>query len=398
MFQKYYPKKPRMGIKLNRRKFFSLAGAGSAIIAAGPVSLFADYQDKPDMKPSTNVIDALKVARNGNSMPGKYPGKVVLVKNNNSVINNEPVEAEAYTMLSEAITDLTGYKNVREAWLTFVQPGEKIGLKVNPIGGKLLSTSHAVVKSVIRQLKESGIALNDIIIWDRRDMELKEAGFSQVNYPGIVIKGTEVQDENGSFMNKNGRYYSEDNIDREWYYWADVEGVYDAETMPYMINGGKYSFFSKIVTREVDKIINIPILKNAGNSITNAMKNLAFGSISNTGRLHEKLWNETCAEVCAFSPLRDKVVLNITDGLRGCFNGGPGANPQFICNYNTLLVSSDPVAMDRIAYDIIAERRIAEGLLKSPAPGTLTFLSMASSLGLGISDKNLIDLRVHEMI
>ena len=48
----------------------------------------------------------------------------------------------------------------------------------------------------------------------------------------------------------------------------------------------------------------IPILKNAGGSITNAMKNPAFGSVSNTGRLHTQLWNETCAEVCAFAPLR----------------------------------------------------------------------------------------------
>ena len=118
-------------------------------------------------------------------------------------------------------------------------------------------------------------------------------------------------------------------IDREWYYWADVEGDYDEYTIPYMVNGGEYSYYSKIVTQEVDKIINIPILKNAGATVTNAMKNLAYGVISNTGRLHAKLWAETCAEVCAFAPVRDKVVLNITDGLKGCFNGGPGANPQF---------------------------------------------------------------------
>ena len=129
--------------------------------------------------------------------------------------------------------------------------------------------------------------------------------------------GTELQDENGSFYDKDGKLYGERNIDKEWFYWADVDGEYDSETMPYMINGGKYSYFTRIVTRDLDKIINIPILKNAGGSITNAMKNLAYGSVSNTGRLHAKLWNETCAEVCAFAPLRDKVVLNICDGLTG---------------------------------------------------------------------------------
>jgi hypothetical protein len=126
------------------------------------------------------------------------------------------------------------------------------------------------------------------------------------------------------------------------------------------------------------------------------MKNLAFGVISNTGRLHAQLWNETCAEVCAFAPVRDKVVLNITDGLRGCFNGGPGANPQFICNYNTLLAGSDPVAMDRIAYDIIADKRIAEGIMKTPNPAVLTFLKMASDLGLGISEREKIELQTFD--
>jgi uncharacterized protein (DUF362 family) len=228
-------------------------------------------------------------------------------------------------------------------------------------------------------------------------MELKDVGFTSENYPGIKITGTEQQDENGSFVDKEGKLYGERNIDREWYYWADVEGEYDAETMPYMVNTGKFSYFTKIITKEVDKIINIPILKNAGGSITNALKNLAFGSVSNTGRLHAGLWNDTCAEVCAFSPLRDKVVLNISDGLRGCFNGGPAANAQFICNYNTLLASSDPVAMDRVGYDIIAEKRIAEGIQKKAAPESLTFLAMATALGLGISDKSKIDLKMFDI-
>lgn len=382
---------------LARRRFLALLGSGSAVIAAHPAFAFASDSFQSTGKPATNISDALKTPVNKNSMPGKYPGKVVMVKNNKSVVNDEPVESAAYLMLSRAMLELTGKENLKDAWRTFVNPGEKIGLKVNTVAGKLLYTSHAVVKSVVKQLTESGISPMDIIIWDRRDMELKETGFTSDNYPGISVKGTECQDENGSFFDENGKLYGEGNIDKSWYYWADVEGGYDSETMPYMINGGKFSYFTKIVTREVDKIINLPVLKNAGGSITNAMKNLAFGSVSNTGRLHEKLWDETCAQVCAFPPIRDKTVLNICDGLRGCFNGGPAANPQFICNYNTLLVSSDPVAIDRIGYDIIAEKRIAEGLQKKPTPESLKFLTIASELGLGISDRDKINLKVFEI-
>jgi len=382
---------------LNRRKFFTILGAGGAALAVKPLSGKTSDLMQTSSKPATNISDAVKTARTSSSMPGKFPGKVVVVKNKNAVVDDLPVEAVAYMMLQKSMLELTGQKNLENAWRMFVSPGEKIGLKVNPVAGKLLFTSHAVVKSVVKQLTESGIDKKDIIIWDRREMELKDTGFTRDNYPGITIRGTELQDEKGSFTDENGKLYGERNIDKEWYYWADVEGEYDAETMPYMVNGGKFSYFTKIVTQEIDKIINIPILKNAGGSITNAMKNLAFGSVSNTGRLHAKLWNDTCAEVCAFAPLRDKVVLNICDGLRGCFNGGPGANPQFICNYNSMLVSSDPVAIDRIGYDIIAEKRIAEGLQKAPVPESLTFLTMATDLGLGVSDKTKINLRVIEM-
>jgi hypothetical protein len=382
---------------LNRRSFFTMLGAGGASLAVKPLSGISTNLIQTTSKPSTNVSDAAKSSRTSASMPGKFPGKVVLVKNINSVVNDVPVEEAAYMMLQRSMLELTGQKNLNKAWRMFVKPGEKIGLKVNPVAGKLLFTSHAVVQSVVKQLTESGIDWKDIIIWDRRDMELKDTGFTQDNYPGIAIRGTEFQDEKGSFVDENGKLYGERNIDKEWYYWADAEGEYDAETMPYMVNGGKFSYFTKIVTKEVDKIINIPILKNAGGSITNALKNLAFGSVSNTGRLHAKLWNDTCAEVCAFAPLRDKTVLNICDGLRGCFNGGPGANPQFICNYNSMLVSTDPVAMDRIGYDLIAEKRIVEGLQKASSPESLTFLAMATALGLGVSDKNKIDLKVFDV-
>jgi Domain of unknown function (DUF362) len=382
---------------MDRRKFFTVLGAGSTFIASNPVLAVANeaIQDKP--KPATNIGELSKYPRTNDSMPGKYPGRVVLVKNMNSVAGDEPVEEIAYQMLKKSMLELTGQKDLEKAWRIFVSPGEKIGLKVNPVAGKILSTSHAVVKSVVKQLTESGISRSDIMIWDRRDMELKDTGFTQDNYPGILIKGTEFQDEKGSFTDKEGKLYGEKNIDREWYFWADVEGEYDAETMPYMVNGGKFSYFTRIVTREIDKIINIPILKNAGGSITNAMKNLAFGSVSNTGRLHAQLWNETCAQVCAFPPVRDKVVLNICDALRGCFNGGPGANPQFICNYNSMLVSSDPVAMDRIGYDIIAEKRIAEGIQKNSSPESLLFLQMAEKLGLGIGEKEKIELKTFDL-
>lgn len=382
---------------VNRRNFLRLAGAGAAAMAAAPVAQAAQsaftQTSQPQEKPATNIADALKIPRNENSMPGLFPGRVVVVKNTRSVSENSIVEKEVYDMIARSMIELTGEKKLRKAWRTFVSPGERIGLKVNPVAGKMLSTSHEVVRAIIQQLEESGIDRAQITIWDRREFELTDVGFTAENYPGIHIVGTEQMDKNGLYYGSDGKLYGEHMIDKEWFYWADVEGEYDEYTIPYMVNGGKHSYFTRIITRDLDKIINIPILKNAGATVTLAMKNLAFGSVSNTGRLHAQLWNETCAEVCAFAPLRDKVVLNIADGIKGCFNGGPGANPQFFCNYHTIMAATDPVAIDRIGYDIVLAKRIAEGLQKEGTPRALDFMLQAQKLGLGVADREKIDMR-----
>lgn len=383
--------------QVNRRNFLRLAGAGAAAAAAAPVAQAMGTMSSPaaiqQAKPDTNIADAAKVPRNERSMPGLFPGRVAVVKNSRAVKDNAIVEKEVYDMIARSMLELTGEKKLKKAWRRFVGPGERIGLKVNPVAGKSLSTSHEVVRSVIAQLEESGIEKSQLTIWDRREFELTDVGFTPENYPGIRIVGTEQMDKDGLYYGKDGKLYGEHMIDRDWYYWADVEGEYDEYTMPYMVNGGKYSYFTKIITQELDKIINIPILKNAGPTVTLALKNLAYGAVSNTGRLHAKLWNETCAQVCAFAPLRDKVVLNIVDGIKGCFNGGPGANPQFFCDYNTIIAGSDPVAVDRIGYDIVLAKRIAEGLQKEGMPTALDFMLQAERLSLGVADRSRIDLR-----
>ncbi|MFH1194986.1 MAG: DUF362 domain-containing protein [bacterium] len=349
-------------------------------------------QEVNSEKPKTNIADALKYERNENSMPGKYPGKVVRINHENSIAENKIIYDAAYSMIEKGMLELTGASSLRDAWLQFVNVNDKIGLKVNPVAGPTLSTSVEVTQAIVKQLEEAGVPKTNLIIWDRREEQLAEAGFTAEAFPGIKIIGTERLGDNGTMYDENGVLYSKRMIDTTWYYWADCEDEYDAETMPYMVNSGKYSYYSKIVTEMCDKIINVPILKNAGSSITLCLKNLAYGAITNTGRLHKNLWGETCAEACAFPPLRDKVVLNIVDGIKGCFNGGPGANPQFFAEFKTVLIGTDPVAVDRIGFEIITKKRIDEGLQKEAAEKGKAFLFMAQDLKLGVADLDKIKI------
>ncbi len=367
-----------------RRRFLTTLATGTAAAALLPaISLPARAGDD---KPATNIDEALKHPRTPQSMPGRYPGRVVETYDPASVHDGAPVGERANLMLERAMLELTGAATLREAWLQFVTPDDIIGLKVNPVAGKLLSTSLEVTEAVISQLEAAGIPRKNIVIWDRREFELHDAGFTAERFPGIRIRGTECKDENDSFYDAEGKLYGEKRIDKDWYYWADCEESYDEETLPYMINEGKHSYFSRIVTEELTKIINIPVLKNAGPTVTLCLKNLAYGAISNTARLHKPLWAETCAQVPCFPPLRDKVVLNVVDGLIGCYHGGPGANPQFIIPYHRLLVGSDPVAVDRVGYEIVLAKRLEMAVQKEPSPKGTGFLEMAAGYKLGIAD------------
>ncbi len=377
-----------------RREFFRMVAAGTVCAGLTPIMGVHASKSLAIQPVETNIADALKYPRNESSLPGRYPGRVVQVSDNNSVVESGIDEDVVSNMLAKGMVSLAGTTRVSDAWRQFVSPGEVIGLKVNPIGGRLLSTSHELVRSVIAQMEESGIPRENIVIFDRRPQQLAEAGFTPENYPGIEITGTEWVDGQGSFYDENGELYSLSRIDRDWYYWADCEMEYDDNLLPHMVNQGKHSYFSKIVTRKLDKIINLPIMKNAGAAVTLCLKNLGYGVITNTSRLHAPLWAETCAEVCAFPPVRDKVVLNIADGIRGCYDGGPGANPQFFTEYKMLLLGTDPVAVDTIGYDIIIGKRIEMGRQAGFAETGPRQMTLAANLGLGIADKGKIDLRL----
>ena len=129
---------------VHRRSFFKTLTAGGigAILIPESVKAAAFPIQQENEKPKTNIEDVKKYPRNEHSMPGKYPAKVVRVNNEKSVIDNELQAEAAYEMLEKGMLELTGSKNLKKAWRQFVGPRDIIGLKVNPVAGKTLTTSQ----------------------------------------------------------------------------------------------------------------------------------------------------------------------------------------------------------------------------------------------------------------
>lgn len=385
--------------KFSRRKFFGLASAAAAGAALAPRLIGQEkvQNEKPPAAPpaeiKTNIDEVRGIPRVATSMPGKYPGKVVRVKTGANPVGQKIDGARVAREVEAGMARLTGEKDMAKAWGQFVGPKDVVGIKVNPIGEKILSTKPEVVDAVIAGLLAAGVKKENIIVWDRRHFELLDAGLGPERFPGIRVMGTEMKGPNGGFYDDKGELWAKDNIDRAApAYVAEVEEKYDKELMGYMLNEGKSSYFSTIVTRTVTKIVNVPILKNAGATTTCCLKNLSYGSVSNTSRLH-KLWMRSVVEPVAFPALRDKVVLNVVDGLQACYDGGPGANPKFIYDASVLLFGTDPVAVDSVAHDIIVKERMARGTQQIDNKAkAAAFLFIAESLGLGVATKEKIEL------
>ena len=131
----------------------------------------------------------------------------------------------------------------------------------------------------------------------------------------------------------------------------------------------KRSYAAQFITKHVNKVINLPVLKDHdGGGVTLALKNLSHGLVNNVNRSHPDIdkmrFSDFIPHVVSMPVIRTKVVLNILDGIRGVYHGGPGLQrPEWAWNHKTLYFSTDPVALDRIGWSVIDDQRRKMGMV-----------------------------------
>ncbi|MBN2200925.1 DUF362 domain-containing protein [bacterium] len=375
----------------DRRSFLKAAGiAGAALVLGRPDSR---AQNPAPERIATNVADALNIPRTRFSLPGLFPGRVVEARAADVIAGGRSDTAQVRLLFEKGLEALTG-RSADASFGLFFSPDDVVGIKVNPVGAGLISTRPETVEAVIAWLARNGLPKSNIVIWDRFDYMLADAGFTPERFPGVSIEGLQTMDEaaaegksadNSRWRGPDGKHVSAGRFDPDRYYWADVEAEKDNATLNQHVFNGRHSFFGKLVTSRLTKIINIPVFKNCGNGISMATKNLAYGSICNTGRLHKPLFFDVCVEVLAFPEIRDKLVLNVTDGLKGQYDGGPSAAAQFIWPFNTLFLGTDPFTMDSVCHGIMIAKRKAMGVAVNEHPRFTDYFRYAERLGLGVT-------------
>ncbi|MBW2459628.1 MAG: DUF362 domain-containing protein, partial [Deltaproteobacteria bacterium] len=128
---------------------------------------------------------------------------------------------------------------------------------------------------------------------------------------------------------------------------------------------------------------------------TGALKNITHGATFNPQHFHKHGASPQIAHLYAQDVVKSRVVLHVKDAYQVIYDGGPvDTLAHRRIPYESIYVSTDPVALDVMGWKVVEQLRKDNGLptLKA-ASREPTYLEIASQLGLGVFDEKQIDFR-----
>jgi uncharacterized protein (DUF362 family) len=312
------------------------------------------------------------------------PAKVYYAMDANAIGPARSIQGRVVRrMVDSLVCGVTGARSVVEAWRSLVSPGDKVGIKVSAAGRSVSGTNPEVVDAIVAGLTEAGVSAKSIIVWDKNFDDLLAAGFKK-DGARYVLQGIDP---------KTG--YDQQSIVSApvlgKLIWGDSKfGDHRSQRFADLLSNGdqlsSQSYFAKVLTSEVTKIINVPSLTDSYlTGINGGIVNMTLSNIDNWRRFARASseGGSYIAEIYGDPMVREKVVLTILDALILQYAGGPFPDPNFSIGNYALFASKDVVAIDAIALRLIEEARKAS---KMPSIRPMTaYLEAASQLGLGES-------------
>ena len=294
---------------------------------------------------------------------------VVDVKSRREIIKGmTPDISLVRQMMDSGITLLTGTDNPKNAWKSLFHEDERIGIKINGLGADILVGNYQICWAIVDALKEIGVKENNIIVWDQYQHFFLSSGF-KINSSFKGVRAYTTDGGGGKEALDSGSSHRE------------YDSGYGAVKI------------SRILTEEVDSLINLGLLKDHGLAgVSIALKNISHGVISHPDNFHDNACDPFIAAINSIPVIKDKIKLHICNGIVGLYEGGPMPQKRHTWNDNRIILSKDPVALDTIGMNIIEEKR-KEKELRSlfNRPNLPVHIETAAKYGLGVSDLNLIN-------
>lgn len=300
--------------------------------------------------------------------PFNAPGKVVKVTKPDSLQANKtyPKADDAKTMLTKALTELTGKSDLQSSVMQFVHPNDIVVVKVNGIAQAPFSTNKELIIPFVEAMIAGGVPAKNITLLEQ--------------YPGF-FNATRLTASNvpvGVQIATHGN--------------SDANTKMDERMIP---GTGVKTKFARWLT-EATAAINFALVKH--HSIcgyTGAMKNMTHGCCINPQDFHGHHASPQIAMLYAQDAVKSRVRLNIADAFKTMPDGGPlGKRPEYNKIYESIFASTDPVAIDAIGWEVIDKQRV-DAKLKSLADVGIEpyYIKIGQDLGLGIADRSRIDLK-----
>ena len=283
-------------------------------------------------------------------------------------------------MVDRLVMDVTGQGTVAGAWRTLVSPGDRVGIKVAAAGAPYCVSHTGVIEAIVAGLEQAGVPRKKIIVWDRDPETLQSAGFTgRSGYALRAIDPPRGYDREATFTAPVlGKLIWGDLLFREKVRRPDGKRASEADQL------SSLSHFATILTRDVTKIINVPVLtEEAGCGVAGALYNMTVPNVDNWRRFMQldASNTESIATLYADAHIAPKVVLHIMDALVAQYAGGPRFQPNYAFAHGTIYASRDPVALDSVGLRKLEEWRKPAKL--APIGARAEWLQSAEQLGLG---------------
>lgn len=316
------------------------------------------------------------------SVPTPIRARVLIVEDGSATEAYKPSPEKIHALVDRGITNFTRKGHVAAAWQSIVASNDVVGLKVYSRPGSQVGTRVAVVEGVIEGLLAARVPATNIIVWDLRFSDLRRAGFVDLaSRYGVRVAGS---------------------LDEGW----DEQAFYESSLLGQLVFGdfefqkkgdhvGRKSFVTKLLTKQITKIINIsPLLNHNTASVCGNLYSLASGSVDNTLRFDGDAGKLAVAvpEIYALPQLSDRVVLNIVDALICQFQGEQIAHLHYSAALNQLRFSTDPVALDILSIEELDRQRARLMPNITSKTNRLELFRNAELLELGVAERGRIDI------
>lgn len=257
-----------------------------------------------------------------------------------------------HSMLHAGLRQLTGLEDPNEAWHQFIHQDDVVALVFTRRGSKSLATNTDVAAVLLQCLYDCGFSPRQFMLVGLEELPAEARDTRPCPYG-----------------------WQKDTVDF----------LTDSDHLAVWLD-------------QVTAIVNVPaIMDDNIIGLRGALANLTLPVLKKPACLYVNQGDPFIPDIYALSQIRNKVRLHIAIGLRILYYGGPEVDQNYVYEHSSLLFSTDPVALDQVALQLIDRARhsmlLPEGVnmdLKCP------YLETAQAIGLGYNDLNHIEYHLRD--